>query len=283
MTDNGGTRTCFVVMPITVPSHLLERYGDRPDHFTKIYDALIAPAVERAGLEPIGPARSGTENIQAGIINDLQDADLVLADLSALNPNVFLELGIRSALDKPVCLVWDGHDGLPFDSGTLNTHRYDSRPIYELNTEIRKMAEFIKTTIDKSEGRNALWRFFGSASATLPTAELNPADATVASKLARLTELVESRLATPPPAPAALTYGQTALLKSQLERAFEDAGPEGLHGTRVQRVCEIILADSYPAFVGMGGSLSGRLRTLGFDIRTNNHGQFFLGPEPDPA
>jgi nucleoside 2-deoxyribosyltransferase len=89
-------------MPITVAAHHLERYENRDDHYEQIFRSMIQPAVELAGLQVSAPKREGTENIQAGIINDLQSADLVLADLSGLNPNVFLELGIRSALDKPV-------------------------------------------------------------------------------------------------------------------------------------------------------------------------------------
>ena len=92
-------------MPIAVAPHLRERYDNQENHLSKIYDALIAPAVVKAGLEPLSPVRVGTENIQAAIIIDLEGADLILVDLSGINPNVFLELGIRSALDRPVCLV----------------------------------------------------------------------------------------------------------------------------------------------------------------------------------
>lgn len=278
---DGGSKTCFVIMPITVPAHVAERYGGRPDHFTKVYDALIAPAVRAAGLSPIGPSRSGTENIQAAIINDLQGADLVLADLSALNPNVFLELGIRSALDKPVCLVYDRHDRLPFDSGTLHTHAYDPLPTYSLNDEIGKMADHIRATVDKSDGRNELWKFFGSA-ATLSSAQLKPEDASFASKLDRLTELVENRLTLPIPDPGSLDPEDVARVVAALRDHLEGRGSEGVHGTLVQKICQVYLDKSYPAFALMGGSLSGRLRALGLDIRTNDHGQFFLGPKPDP-
>jgi hypothetical protein len=274
MTD-GGTKKCFVIMPISMPPHLAERYGERHDHFTRIYDALIAPAVERAGLAPVGPSRTGTENIQAAIINDLHDADLVLADLSALNPNVFLELGIRSALDKPVCLVYDGLDRLPFDSGTLNTHRYDPVPLYELNVEIARMAAHIESTVEKSDGRNELWKFFGSAAATVPTAELEPEDATLRAKIDRLTELVEHRVPAPSPRAEATTSAEDRVY-ALLHRLLTEAGDTGIHGATVRNYCIAVLGEAYSDFVG-GYSLSERLRRLGLDIYTNNKGQFFLG------
>jgi len=275
---NGDPRTCFVVMPITVPTHLAERYGGRDDHFEKIYDTLIAPAVERAHLTPIGPARTSTENIQAAIINDLQGADLVLADLSALNPNVFLELGIRSALDEPVCLVSDGHDPLPFDSSTLFTHRYDPRPIYELNKEIERMATFISTTMTKSDGRNALWKFFGRASDVLPVAALNPADATLHQKIDRLADLVERRTM-----PAARVeqggpmWARVIAVRDLVESALLEAGPGGLHGSKVRSICQSVFGEAFEDFLD-GATLSARLVRMGLDIQTDSSGQFVLRP-----
>jgi hypothetical protein len=263
-------------MPITVPSHLVERYGG-PDHFTKIYDALIGPAVEAAGLEPIPPSRSGTENIQAAIINDLQGADLVLADLSALNPNVFLELGIRSALDKPVCLVADGKDPLPFDAGTLFTHKYEPHPVYELNNEIAAMAEHVRSTVDKSDGRNELWKFFGAAAA-LPVAALEPEDATLSAKVDRLAELVESRLASPVPPPLRARPKRSEYAGALVEQELKAAGRQGLHGSSVGKLCREILGDApYEEFVREAGTLSGALRGLGLDIYADSRGYFYLG------
>ncbi len=228
--------TCFVIMPISVPKHLLGRYSERADHFTKIYSAVISPAIVGAGMTPLSPSRTGTENIQAAIINDLHDADLVLADLSGLNPNVFLELGMRSALDKPVCLVRDGFDSLPFDSGTLNTHKYDPAPMYELNAEIQKMGDFISATVSKSDGRNELWKFFGSASTSLPKAELDPEDASLHAKVDRLMEIVERQgTRSRRSAPAIVTAATNEQIDAAVEAvrdALLDAGDEGMHGRR---------------------------------------------------
>lgn len=37
----------------------------------------------------------------------VEEADMVLCDMSRLNANVFFELGIRTALDRPAALVKD--------------------------------------------------------------------------------------------------------------------------------------------------------------------------------
>ena len=52
---------------------------------------------------------------------------MVLCDISSLTANVFFELGIRTALNKPVCVVKDElTTRIPFDTGIINHHTYSS-------------------------------------------------------------------------------------------------------------------------------------------------------------
>jgi hypothetical protein len=48
-------------------------------------------------------------------VNDLIEADLVIADLTEHNPNVMFELGVRMAEDKPVVLIKAQGTGPLFD------------------------------------------------------------------------------------------------------------------------------------------------------------------------
>ncbi len=59
--------------------------------------------------------RQGSDLIQSTIINDLIEADLVIADLTEHNPNVMFELGVRMAQDKPVVLIKAHGTGPLFD------------------------------------------------------------------------------------------------------------------------------------------------------------------------
>lgn len=48
--------------------------------------------------------------------------------MSLLNPNVFFELGIRTALNKPVCMVTDERTKkIPFDTNIISYHTYNSK------------------------------------------------------------------------------------------------------------------------------------------------------------
>ena len=83
-----------------------ERETVRPKgFFDEVLRALIAPSGRDAGFEVITANRDGSDVIQATIVNQLLDADLVIADLSENNPDVLFELGLRIAEDKPVALI----------------------------------------------------------------------------------------------------------------------------------------------------------------------------------
>lgn len=173
------TKTCFVIMPISTPSQRLSDYREDSKHFEHVYEHLFCPAITKAGLLPTSPAASGSEVIQAGIIKNLAEADLVLCDLSSLNANVFFEFGIRTALNLPVVIVADEKTpNIPFDIHLINRHTYESSlDVWSINNQIDSLAIHITNSINKSSGSNALWKYFGiSASSQLNSEPATPDD-----------------------------------------------------------------------------------------------------------
>jgi hypothetical protein len=90
----------FVVMPFRE-----REKGRAPGFFEEVLNSLIVPAGKEAGFNVATANKSGSDIIQATIVNDLLDADMILADLTEHNPNVLFELGLRMAEDKPVALM----------------------------------------------------------------------------------------------------------------------------------------------------------------------------------
>ena len=166
---------CFVIMPLTTPETIATKYADDVDHFTHVLEHLFVPAIEKAGYEPVRPATSGSEIIQAHIIRSLQSADLVLCDISSLNANVFFELGIRSALNLPAVIVKDEYTHpIPFDTAIINHLTYDGRmPAWRLQAEIEKLSLHIITSANSAGGANSLWRHFGLTTSASPIATTN--------------------------------------------------------------------------------------------------------------
>jgi chaperonin GroEL len=131
-----STRRVFVIMPF-------ERGGSRNEtQLTAFFTNNIKQVIERATLRHRYEVyRSGqTFDITTEIIRDLCRADIVIADLSGVepNPNVMYELGMRLAVSEaPVILIREKkpenkrifdihgfytHDYDPYDYGPLENH-----------------------------------------------------------------------------------------------------------------------------------------------------------------
>jgi hypothetical protein len=196
-------KTCFVVMPVTTPASYADDLRDA-DHFSHVLEHLIAPAVENAGYKVIPPKMFGAALIHAEIIRHLEQADLVFADLSNHNPNVFFELGIRTSLDRPVVLVKDTRTAnIPFDLGPINVLTYDeSLATWTLDEEIKRLAEHVGNVPTENASGNTMWRYFGLTKRGGPTEE-GSLEAKVDLLLEEVTKLrLSPRVSTPEPARA---------------------------------------------------------------------------------
>ena len=115
--------TCFVVMGFGIKT---DYQSGRKLDLDKSYQNLIKPAVEAAGLSCI----RADEIVHAGVIDvpmyeQLLKADVVVADVSTMNPNAFYELGVRHAL-RPftTIIVAESELTFPFDIGRNVIRRY---------------------------------------------------------------------------------------------------------------------------------------------------------------
>jgi tetratricopeptide (TPR) repeat protein len=127
--------------------------------FNRVYEEYIRPALESAGLEPFRAdqeIRGG--DIIADMFQELLVADLVVADLTIENPNVWYELGVRHALRaRGVVIVCGGQVTTAFDLYTDRKLRYslkDGAPDpAQLEEDKRRLAEMVKATMQAWHGR----------------------------------------------------------------------------------------------------------------------------------
>lgn len=139
---------CFVIMPF------VERDDTHPPGFFKeVLNSLIIPAAKKAGFTVRTANRQGSDVIQSTIVNELLQADLVVADLTEHNPNVLFELGMRMCEDKPVALIKATGTGRIFDvDNMLRVVEYDSClwPT-TLRDDLPNLAEHIQATWDSKD------------------------------------------------------------------------------------------------------------------------------------
>jgi hypothetical protein len=115
---------CFVLMP----------FGKKPTSvgslvdFDAVYQQLIAPTIDEAGLEPL----RADEEMTGGIIHKPMFERLILceyavADLTTANANVFYELGVRHAVRPWSTVLMFAKDSgqLPFDVAPLRAMAYN--------------------------------------------------------------------------------------------------------------------------------------------------------------
>ena len=140
----------FVAMPFGVKEGI---------DFNKVYETYIKPALESVGFEVFRAdeeMRAG--NIRTDMFQELLLADLVVADLSIDNPNVWYELGVRHALRaRGVIQIQTQRQHLPFDVYTDRALRYhikDGVPDAEqLEADKKALAEFANETMASWYGR----------------------------------------------------------------------------------------------------------------------------------
>ncbi|MEO5341371.1 MAG: DUF4071 domain-containing protein [Magnetococcus sp. MYC-9] len=108
---------CFVLMPFGSKSD----DGGRMIHFDSIYEKIIAPAIENAGMEPMRADREMTGGfIHKAMFERLLLCDYAVADLTTANANVFYELGIRHGIrPHSTVLIFSQGSRLPFDIAPL--------------------------------------------------------------------------------------------------------------------------------------------------------------------
>jgi hypothetical protein len=104
------TKTCFVIAPIGKDGSETRKRSD------KVLRHIIRPVARNLGLVAVRAdeiAASGVITNQ--VIQKLIDSDIVVADLTENNPNVFYELAIRHALRRPFVHIIEAGHPIPFD------------------------------------------------------------------------------------------------------------------------------------------------------------------------
>ena len=137
-------KKCFVLSPIGDPNTEARRMADQ------VFKFIIKPAVGD-WYEPIrGDQISEPGMITTQVIQHVLDSELVIANLTGGNPNVYYELALRHMTLKPCIQMIKKGEKIPFNVSGLRTILYDLDPEAvqdakrELQTQIRSVKGGVK-------------------------------------------------------------------------------------------------------------------------------------------
>ncbi|MDT7043618.1 hypothetical protein [Candidatus Nitronereus thalassa] len=132
--------SCFVIMPFADP-------------IGSYYQSIYEPAIEKAGMKAV---RADTDIFATGKVMDqiwtgINEAKVLVAELTTRNPNVYYELGLSHALEKPVVLISSNEEDVPFDLQHIRVIYYDVNDPFWGDKLIKKVAENILSAINNPE------------------------------------------------------------------------------------------------------------------------------------
>jgi hypothetical protein len=104
----------FVIMPFS------EKWSDN------VYDNLFVKGIKGAGLSVVrGDVVPRIGNLNDNVWQCITQAGVIVADVSVRNPNVYYEMGLATALGKPVFVFKQRTVQLPADFGGIHCYHYD--------------------------------------------------------------------------------------------------------------------------------------------------------------
>lgn len=162
--------------------------------------AIIESAAKEAGYEARLVSDTFESNlIHKEILQNIYHDEVVVCDVSGRNPNVFFELGIRMATQKPTVIVKDDETDYPFDTGP---NRYIGYPRDLRHPKMEQFRNNLKVAIEKTAVQPKENSFIGQLGPfQIPDVESTevPAMEAVLSRLSR----IENRLSEPRPSAVA--------------------------------------------------------------------------------
>lgn len=111
------TKSCFIISSIGSEDSDIRKLANEK------FDLIFEPVLTKLGYDVTRADKIGSPgSISGEIVSNVINSDLVIADVSDNNPNVFYELAIRNAVKKPVIVFRKVNQIMPFDI-------YDTRAI----------------------------------------------------------------------------------------------------------------------------------------------------------
>lgn len=143
MAAKGEKKVCFVISPIG------EEGSETRERSDQVLKHVITAPIEQLGYEVIRADKISEPGIiTTQIIEHIVDSELVIADLTEKNPNVFYELAVRHAIRKPLIQLIKKGEIIPFDVAATRIIQFDLHSLDSVaaaKEEISSQARVLQT------------------------------------------------------------------------------------------------------------------------------------------
>lgn len=143
------TKTCFVISPIGPEGTQTRKRSDQ------VLKYIIQPIAEKCGYNVIRADQIPQPGmITPQVIDHILDDDLVIADLSEKNANVFYELALRHATKKALVQIIHYTEKMPFDVADMRTIHFnyqDMESVEKAKEDLGKQIKAVEVSPDTSD------------------------------------------------------------------------------------------------------------------------------------
>jgi hypothetical protein len=138
---NQPRKQCFFITPIGKIDSPERVRSDELLH-------VLRPVLDQLGYDLTRGDEDPTPGqIMSQVLESIARADVLIADVSGSNPNVYYELAVAHASRRPTVIIQEGSGELPFDIADMRAIPYDlTRP-----TTTSAMAEAVRRAVDAAQ------------------------------------------------------------------------------------------------------------------------------------
>jgi len=119
--------------------------------FDPVYQQIVVPTVKSLALSiKRGDDPFSKHEIMHDVWSMLNASQIVIADCTGRNPNVFYELGLAHTIGKPVIMLTQSLDELPFDVKNRRAIEYDIA-FHKIDKLKQQLSAAIRSILPKSK------------------------------------------------------------------------------------------------------------------------------------
>lgn len=154
MSEN-TSKKCFFICPIGEDNSPTRERSD------VVRDLIVGPIMEHLGLKLIRADEiNKTGQITRQIVDEIVNADLIVADLTDHNPNVFYELAFAHGMRKPTVMMIEQTGRIPFDLGADRVIHYALDDVKRYEKAKKELREIADAELNNDAPENPLSLYF---------------------------------------------------------------------------------------------------------------------------